>query len=277
MRRTALLVVALVLAGSCAAGACSFFSYAGDDLVLFGNSEDHFDEDTWIWYVPSTARDYGCLFLGFGTDFAQGGVNSAGLAFDAAAIDRTPLDDHPELPTPDPINFCEIVLRTCATIDEAIERMRSYNLSFIEGAQFQLTDRTGASVVVAPGPDQEVAFMRAEKPFQVTTNTNTAVFPHIHQTCSRHQRVTKALETIEAGDSELSVETFASILASVAFVSGPSETMYSNVFDLTNGLATIYHRHDFEHAAILDISALEAAGKAVATRIADLASEASGT
>ena len=270
MRRISFLLFALTLLFSSSADACSFFSYAGDDLVLFGDSEDHLDENTWVWFVPSTAEEYGCLFLGFGTDFAQGGVNSAGLAFDAAGIDRAPLNDHPELPTPDPLNFCETVLRRCATVDEAIDLIASYNLSYAGGAQFQFADRAGASVVVAPGPDQEIAFLRAEGPFQVTTNTNSAIYPQLHRTCARHRRITQALEKIDAGESTLSVETFAAILASVVSISGPSETMYSNVFDLTNGVATLYHRHDFERAAVLDLFELEAAGEVVAYRIADL-------
>jgi len=270
MRRIPVLLAVLALGFSCTIEACSFFSYAGDDRVLFGNSEDHRDENTWVWYVPASAGEYGCLFLGFDTGFAQGGVNGTGLAFDAAGIERAPLNDHPERPTPDPMNFCELVLRRCATIDEAIDLISSYNLSYIGMAQFQFADRTGASVVVAPGPDREIVFIRSERAFQVTTNTNTAIYPRLHQSCSRHRRITQALEKIAAGESTLSIDTFASILASVASISGPSETMYSNVFDLTNGIATLYPRHDFEHAVVLDLSELEAAGDAVAYRIAEL-------
>ena len=197
-------------------------------------------------------------------------MNSAGLAFDAAAIDRAPLNDHPDLPTPDPMNFCEIVLRRCATIGEAVALIGSYNLSYVGMAQFQFTDRTGASVVVAPGSDREIAFVYPDSPYQVTTNINTAIYPQLHRNCSRHRRTTKALEKIEAEESDLSVETFVDILKSVAMVAGPSETMYSNVFDLTNGIAYIYYRHDFERVAVLDIAELEATGEAVTYRIGEL-------
>jgi len=125
MRRTSILAVVCLCALSVTAAACTFFSYAGDGLVLFGNSEDHFDENAVLWYVPATGEEYGCLFLGFSTGFAQGGMNAAGLAFDAAGIEPAPLNDHPELPTPDPMNFCEIVLRRCATVEEAVELIGS--------------------------------------------------------------------------------------------------------------------------------------------------------
>ena len=270
MHRTLTLAVVCLCTLSVTAAACTFFSYAGDGLVLFGNSEDHFDENAVLWYVPATGEEYGCLFLGFSTGFAQGGMNAAGLAFDAAGTESAPLNDHPELPTPDPMNFCEIVLRRCATVEQAVELIGSYNLSYVTTAQFQFTDRTGASVVVAPGPDREIAFVYPDSPFQVTTNTNTAMYPELHRHCSRHRRATLALEKIEAGESDPSVDTFAEILDSVAMTSGPSETMYSNVFDLADGVAYIYYRHDFERVAVLDIAELEAAGEAVTHRIDDL-------
>ena len=220
--------------------ACTFFSYAGDDLVLFGNSEDHYDENPVVWYVPAAGEEYGCLFLGFDTGFAQGGMNSEGLAFDAAGVDRVPLHDHPELPTLDPMNFCEIVLHRCATVEEVVELIGSYNLSYVTMAQFQFTDRTGASLVVAPGPDRVIAFVYSDSRYQVTTNTNTAIYPQLHKHCSRHRRATLALAKIETEESCLSVDTFVDILGSVAMVSGASETMYSNVFDLTHGIAYVY-------------------------------------
>ncbi len=267
MHRTVTLTAVCLCVLSLTAAACTFFSYAGDGLVLFGNSEDHYDENAVLWYVPATGDEYGCLFLGFSTGFAQGGMNTAGLAFDAAGIESAPLNDHPELPTPDPMNFCVIVLRRCATVEQAVELIGSYNLSYVTSAQFQFTDRSGASVVVAPGPGREIAFVYPDSPYQATTNTNTAIHPRLHKHCPRHRRATLALERIEAGESDLSVETFVEILDSVAMVSGPSETMYSNVFDLTNGITYVYYRHDFEHVAVLDIAELEATGEAVARRI----------
>jgi len=270
MRRCQTLILLLLSVPSLASMACTFFSYAGDDLVLFGNSEDYFYENTIVRFVPATENDYGCLFVGFGSSSAQGGMNTAGLAFDAASIDASPMNDHPELPLPDPMNFCEIVLRKCATIDEAVELIRSYNLSYVQSAQFLFTDRTGSSVIVAPGPDHEIAFIYADVPFQVTTNINTAIYPVLHKNCERHSRATTALEKIETGELTLSIEAFAEILNGVAIPSGSSETIYSNVFDLTHGVAYLYYRHDFDNVAILDINDLAKDGIAVSYAIDDL-------
>jgi penicillin V acylase-like amidase (Ntn superfamily) len=131
-----MLVAGLTLMLGASASACTFFSFAGEDLVLFGNNEGHADQQTRLWGVPRTEKSYGCVFLGFNSLFAQGGVNEVGLAFDAAAIAATPLNDHPELPLPDPINFCEIALRECATIDDVVELIGRYNLSTLQVRSF---------------------------------------------------------------------------------------------------------------------------------------------
>lgn len=274
MHRIAVLGTALLVGISLLGAACTFFSYDGNDLVLFGNSEDYALLPVYAWYVPSSPDEYACLFVGFDTGFAQGGMNSAGLAFDAASIPEVRLTDHPELPYPDPMNFCELVLRQCATVDEAVELIGAYNLSYVGVAQFQFADRTGASVVISPGPRRELEFIYTESPYQVTTNTNTAYYPESHKNRLRHQAATAVLEEIEAGAAELSVGSFERALDAVARKSGPSETMYSNIFDLTYGVAYIYYRHDFESPAILQMSDLQAANREVVYQIADLASGA---
>ena len=270
MHRCLVLILLFLGVLSLAGMACTFFSYAGDDLVLFGNSEDYFLETTIVRYIPATEDDYGCLFVGFAGGSAQGGMNTAGLAFDAASIDASPMNDHPELPLPDPMNFCEIVLRKCSTIDEAVKLIRSYNLSYVQSAQFLFTDRTGASVVVAPGPDREIAFVYPDARFQVTTNINTAIYPMFHKTCKRHSLATADLEKITDGELTLSIETFAGILDTVAIQSGSSETIYSNIFDLTHGVAYLYYRHDFDNVAVLNINDLAEGGIAVSYAISRL-------
>lgn len=274
MRYVSLLLMGVMLIASVAAEACSFFSYAGDDLVLFGNSEDHFQLPVYAWYVPATSEEYACLFVGFDTGFAQGGVNSAGLAFDAAAISEAHLKSHPELPYPDPMNFCEVVLRQCATVDEAIALMKTYNLDYLERAQFLFTDRTGKTVVVAPGRDWELEFLTTDAAYRVVTNTNVAYFPTSHKDCPRHQAATAVLEEIDTGAAGLSIDTFERALDAVAIQRGSSETVYSNVFDLTHGQVYLYFRHDFDVPAILSMAELAEAGEAVVYEITDLVSSA---
>ena len=48
MHRTLALAIVCLFGLSAPAASCSFFSYAGEDLVLFGNSEDYLDENTFL-------------------------------------------------------------------------------------------------------------------------------------------------------------------------------------------------------------------------------------
>lgn len=253
MRLTLALLVLIALI-AVPSHACTFFSYAGSELVLFGNNEDHADPETRLWVVPAEDGLHGCVFLGFGNLFAQGGINDVGLAFDAATVSPNPLNDHPELPTPDPINFCEIVLRECETIDDVVEVIGRYNLSYVTGAQFLFTDRTGATLVVGPGLKRELEFVRTDLPYQVVANSNVVAYPQSLRYDRRHRVPTEAMERIQQGELELSVDTFAGILSEVAARSGSSETAYSNVFDLSNGIIHLYRWHDFANPVVLRVT-----------------------
>lgn len=273
MRQTLALLVLIALV-AVPSHACTFFSYAGAELVLFGNNEDHADPETRLWIVPAEDGLHGCVFLGFGNLFAQGGINDAGLAFDAATVSPNPLNDHGELPTPDPINFCEIVLRECKTIDDVVEVIGRYNLSYVTGAQFLFTDRTGATLVVAPGLHRELEFVRTDLPYQVVANSNLVTYPQSLPYDRRHRIATEALQRIHEGEIDLTIGTFSRILSEVASRSGGSETAYSNVFDLTNGVIHLYRMHDFENPLVLSIAELLSASSMTVHSMADLFSQA---
>ena len=105
MHRVELLSVVLllcVLASSPALG-CSIFMASLDGQVLFGNNIDDGNPNTYYEIVPpSEPHDYGFVTLGFNQP--QGGLNTAGLAFDTNAVSRASLNpqpdlnDHPEVP-----------------------------------------------------------------------------------------------------------------------------------------------------------------------------------
>ena len=86
--RTAFRLVAgpaAVLAVACAATqACTIFVLTDRDQVLFGNNEDWSNPKTKRWFIPNTEH-CGCIFVGFGNGWGQGGTNPQGAAFDWVA------------------------------------------------------------------------------------------------------------------------------------------------------------------------------------------------
>ena len=79
--------LALALCGfiSVPVHACTIFVLTGTNRALFCNNEDWSNPKTRIWFVPGNDKHYGGVYVGFDNDYAQGGLNTKGLAFDWVA------------------------------------------------------------------------------------------------------------------------------------------------------------------------------------------------
>jgi hypothetical protein len=251
-------------------GSCTIFMAAFGDKVLYGNNEDWKDPHTYVWTSPAKEDAFGALYLGFSNRWPQGGVNEEGLAFDFNALPEAPLYPHAELPDASP-NFVRVMATECATVAEAIEYLSSLNWGSSMRWQLLLADATGDAAVMSAGPDGEIAFTR--KPpgdgFLASTNFNRANPSNGGgPTCWRYNRAVGMLERIE-GEGDLTLEYFASILDAVHIEGTEYNTLYSNVFDLRNGIAYIYHWHQFDEVATIDVAERVATG-AWSSRIEDL-------
>ena len=85
--------------------ACTIFVLTDTNRALFCNNEDWSDPNTRIWFVPAQPKRYGHVYVGFDNGWAQGGLNTEGLAFDWVA-------GYKEEWSPDPGATCET---HCAT------------------------------------------------------------------------------------------------------------------------------------------------------------------
>ena len=79
------LVLALVGLISAPLRACTILVLTDTNRVLFCNNEDWSNPRARIWFVPAGAKHYGCVYVGFDDGFAQGGLNTQGLASDWVA------------------------------------------------------------------------------------------------------------------------------------------------------------------------------------------------
>jgi hypothetical protein len=143
-------VWALLLAVVCpvqAAFSCTIFVLADAKRTLFFNNEDYSNPATRIWFLPATKSYYGCAYLGFDDDWAQGGVNQHGLAFDWVAGPNNGYAPAPGLAVPRG-NPAERMLESCKTVPEAIAFYHRYaEPGFATGAML-IADKTGASVII---------------------------------------------------------------------------------------------------------------------------------
>jgi len=254
-----IVVTALVILCSAAAGlACTVFAIHDGEAVLFGNNEDYALAEHRLKTQPTTERYYGCVFFGFDY-YAQGGINTAGLCFDATGVPGPPANALAgECSASNPVDFCQAALRECATIGELEIFLSTRHLGRINGGQFLFADSSGASLVLCVDAHGEIVIDRTEGSHRVITNFNV-VSPHLGgYPCPRYRRASSDLATALANEGEVSVDSLASTLEAVHFSGGPSETMYSSVFDLSAGVIHLFYRHDFDSPLVLQVEELVA-------------------
>ena len=255
-------------------GSCTIFAASFGNTVLYGNNEDYFNPNTYYWINPPSDGRYGGVYVGFDNLSPQGGINEKGLAFDYNALPEAPLNPHSELPGRGDI--MRKIHQNCATVVEAITMAKKHNWGSSLRWQVLLADATGDAVVISAGPDGELAFTRKPKGdgYIVSTNFNRAnpenTYPGSYP-CWRYNKAVEMLERIK-NEKDLTVDYFRSILDAVHVEGARGNTLYSNVFDLKNGLIYLYHWHQFGEVATLKV-AEEIVKAPSPTRIKDLFSE----
>lgn len=270
-------------------GSCTIFSASAGDRVFFGNNEDYYRPKTYLWTEPATDDSYGCLYLGFKDYSHQGGINEKGLCFDANALPPSKLNPHQELASPpnyDPpyenfvIWIAVLIMRNAATVEQAIDLAGRYQrknwYADAGGLKYQLhlADAKGDAVVISVDQQGELAFTRKEpgKRYLISTNFNRANpdnaldFP-----CARYALVEHMLDEIQSED-DLTAEYFKTILDRAHEEGIFNNTLYSNIFDLKNGIVYLYHWHQYYELVRLNVKDELAKGR-IPVRIKDLFSE----
>lgn len=210
--RGALLAV-LAAATLPSARPCTIFVLVDEQRALFCNNEDWFNSATRIWFVPAGEGHLGCAFVGFDNGWAQGGVNTAGLAFDWVAGFEERYEPAPNLRAVRG-NPSERMLETCATVDEAIAFYRAHREPDFRRSRLLIADRTGASVVIGAREGKLVFAQRRD----------SRGFGYARVALERELAKTPAPTVANATD-----------ILRTCVQPGDGGTKYSNIFDLKSG------------------------------------------
>ncbi|MFN7926855.1 MAG: penicillin acylase [Blastocatellia bacterium] len=224
--------------------ACSIFSIKLGDKVLVGNNEDFwYDRDARLWFAPAAKNNRGRVLFGW-DNFAQGGMNDAGLFFDAASGPRPPAAQ-PGKSQKIKTNIGDELLARCATVEEAVALMQTYRLPTDYTGHLLFADKSGASAVVEwNGAEYKV--IRKIGDYQIITNflltqPELGDFP-----CPRYNRLQERL----TGKQEITGSEVATMLASVAQFSEAkgrkSGTLYSTVHDLVSGEFVLFYQRNWQ-------------------------------
>lgn len=142
--------LAFIVLADVSAEACTILVLADADRALFCNNEDCKNSHARVWFVPATKNRLGCVYVGLRNQWAQGGMNTKGLAFDGVAgisfegvTNATPVALQPKMQRVRG-NPSERMLESCGSVDEAIAFYGSHKEPTFSYATFMVADRSGA-------------------------------------------------------------------------------------------------------------------------------------
>jgi penicillin V acylase-like amidase (Ntn superfamily) len=266
--RSALVLVFFLIASSSVLACTVFFAFDGK-VALAASNEDWADPNTQIWFVPATKNNYGIVYFGFGKGeyppggvsrhklkipevgitqinpkdlygFPQGGMNEKGLFFDGAStevIKAGPARGKKEYDG----QLEDLILRKCATVEEVLKLLETYAFNLNTG-QWMFADKTGDSVIIEAGE----VIVRKKGDYQVMTNFLQSRIEPAKVTCPRYTLVSRTL----ADRMDLSVDRVRSVLKETA----QKYTIYSTIFDLTNGDVYVHHQGDFDRTVKINLN-----------------------
>jgi len=226
---------------------CTIIMAARNGLVLAGNNEDRNHPKTIVAFLPADAKYYGRIIFGYDDAPVQGGMNDRGLFIDGNALAPTGWKPEPDKPTFRG-NVMMVILGTCATCEDVKAFFEKSNIPALGQARFPVADRTGASMVVEYGQGR-VQFVKPDAWYQIATNFVMSNVTDGNYPCWRY----RTADAILSGAKELNVELIRDVLDKT-HQEGGSLTVYSNIYDLKNGIIHIYNLRNFEEAVVLKLT-----------------------
>lgn len=198
--------------------ACTIFVLTDTNRALFCNNEDWLNPKTRIWFVPAGEGYYGAVYVGFNDGWAQGGLNTKGLAFDWVAGFNEKWEPNTNMPSIRG-DSSRRMLEACATVNDAIAFYRSHREPGFWRAKILVADRTGTSVIIGATNGQ----------LQVELDNRCRGFGFGRQT----------LDLALAQKPEPTTANAFKILRDCR-QPGQFTTKYSNIFDLKTGDIFLY-------------------------------------
>ena len=226
---------------------CTIVMAARNGLVLVGNNEDRNHPQTVVTFLPAARDYYGRVVFGYDDMLVQGGMNDRGLFVDGNSLPPTGWKPEPGKPT-----FRGIVLMfllgTCATCEDVKTFFETYNVPALERARIPVADRSGASMVVEYGQGG-VRFVRSDTWYQIATNFVMTNMRNGDFPCWRYRAADKLLSEAK----ELSPDLIRDVLEKT-HQEGAGLTVYSNIYDLKNGVISLYYLRNFKDVVVLDLA-----------------------
>ncbi len=228
---------------------CSMYKVTVGGKTMVGNNEDSWGRDSRIWFEQGTTGKFGVVCVGYARKQPRpdGAMNEFGLAFDAFTMPRKA-----NVPEKDPnkndfaYGLLKTIMQECKNVDDVHAFLKKLNLHILNGSpifnggMLLFVDKTGKYLVVEAnkmtlGNDEKFALAN----FSVADIKDLSTI--------KTERYCKGVKFLNNKflDTSLSFCTALSDTMSVSRAKVGDGTLYTNIYDLEDGLIHLYFFHDF--------------------------------
>jgi acyl-CoA:6-aminopenicillanic acid acyl transferase len=228
---------------------CSMYKVTANGITMVGNNEDSWGRDARIWFEPGKDGKFGVVCVGYARKqpHPDGAMNEYGLVFDAFTMAHKA-----NMPARDPNKkdfayaHVRTIMQQCKTVEEVYAFLENLNLHILNGSpifnggMFLFVDKTGKYLVVEANQmtfGNDDTFVLANFSFADTKDLSTI----------KMERYCKGVAFLsnKTIDTNLSFCTALSDTMSVSRAKVGDGTLYTNIYDLDEGLIHLYFFHDY--------------------------------
>lgn len=227
--------------------ACSVLYYVDKQSgkIYVANNEDYwYDVKSYVQVVPRSGNKLSRLWYGW-DNFAQGGINSAGLFFDGAVSpDQNSLKGYHKPKG----NLGDDILAKCSTTNEAVSYLEDKKIALTNG-HLMFGDRNGTAVVVEWVDGQKKLTWLTDNHLLMTNfllaDTTKGNYP-----CQRFQAIEKSISEMEKDSTTVTVRGIGNALARGIQIPQADEkgrvggTLYSTFINLSDMELTLVYKLD---------------------------------
>lgn len=176
------------------------------------------------------------------------GMNEKGVAIALLAVPEASLTPDENKVTLNTTTAIRLVLDKAATVEEAVELLRQYNIYFSGGidCHFLIADASGASVLVEYY-DGELQAVKAQEDYQIASNFIAYNGVNIGEGADEFERYDAVQSDLESHNEMLSEEQAAILLADIGVsnkLTNADKLQWSVVYNLSSLEGTLFaHRH----------------------------------
>jgi choloylglycine hydrolase len=231
------LVILLALGSSIATSACSIVYYidAATGAIYVINNEDFwYDTEAYIQTEVANDKELARLWYGW-NDFAQGGINSAGLFFDAAVTPDQKMPKGYALPKG---NVGDRLLAQCKTVADALVFMEKEKMA-VHQSHLMFGDATGRAVIVE-WIDGERHIIEMEGNHLIATNYLLLKPEAGNHPCPRYTSIEERIKALDAQGGPKGFPGISNVTAGAMQLPRKLDngktlgTLYTSFIDITN-------------------------------------------